>query len=173
MDKAASGLLSIGLCKGDRLGMWGPNSYAWVLMQLATAQAGIVLVRWSLPGTGGMSRGTSLEGRSGLLGPEPNPFLATKKLGQAGPALCPESGEAPDTEVSLLAPQVSVNPAYQPKELEYALKKVGPVPGGGFPREHNSGGLPGITEPDQVREGMVGDTVETERGLQCTEGRAQ
>ncbi|PNI58464.1 ACSF2 isoform 4 [Pan troglodytes] len=39
VDKAASGLLSIGLCKGDRLGMWGPNSYAWVLMQLATAQA--------------------------------------------------------------------------------------------------------------------------------------
>ncbi|XP_031532161.1 medium-chain acyl-CoA ligase ACSF2, mitochondrial isoform X2 [Vicugna pacos] len=58
VDKAASGLLSIGLCKGDRLGMWGPNSYAWVLMQLATAQ-------------------------------------------------------------------VSVNPAYQAMELEYALKKVG------------------------------------------------
>uniref|UniRef100_A0A8C8ZQZ3 Medium-chain acyl-CoA ligase ACSF2, mitochondrial n=1 Tax=Prolemur simus TaxID=1328070 RepID=A0A8C8ZQZ3_PROSS len=44
VDKAASGLLSIGLCKGDRLGMWGPNSYAWVLMQLAAAQAGIILV---------------------------------------------------------------------------------------------------------------------------------
>ncbi|KAF6092055.1 acyl-CoA synthetase family member 2 [Phyllostomus discolor] len=44
VDKAASGLLSIGLCKGDRLGMWGPNSYAWVLIQLATAQAGIILV---------------------------------------------------------------------------------------------------------------------------------
>ncbi|XP_045155237.1 medium-chain acyl-CoA ligase ACSF2, mitochondrial [Echinops telfairi] len=63
VDKAASGLLSLGLCKGDRLGMWGPNSYTWVLMQLATAQAGIVLV--------------------------------------------------------------SVNPAYQAQELEYALKKVG------------------------------------------------
>ncbi|KAM5310328.1 medium-chain acyl-CoA ligase ACSF2, mitochondrial [Glossophaga mutica] len=44
VDKAAAGLLSINLCKGDRLGMWGPNSYAWVLMQLATAQAGIILV---------------------------------------------------------------------------------------------------------------------------------
>ncbi|MBW01291.1 Acyl-CoA synthetase family member 2, mitochondrial, partial [Eschrichtius robustus] len=63
VDKAASGLLSIGLCKGDRLGMWGPNSYAWVLMQLATAQAGIILV--------------------------------------------------------------SVNPAYQAMEVEYALRKVG------------------------------------------------
>ncbi|XP_032471566.1 medium-chain acyl-CoA ligase ACSF2, mitochondrial isoform X2 [Phocoena sinus] len=63
VDKAASGLLSTGLRKGDRLGMWGPNSYAWVLMQLATAQAGIILV--------------------------------------------------------------SVNPAYQAMEVEYALKKVG------------------------------------------------
>ncbi|CAD7667344.1 unnamed protein product [Nyctereutes procyonoides] len=63
VDKAASGLLSIGLCKGDRLGVWGPNSYAWVLLQLATARAGIILV--------------------------------------------------------------SVNPAYQAMELEYALKKVG------------------------------------------------
>ncbi|KAL1778570.1 Acyl-synthetase family member 2, mitochondrial [Sigmodon hispidus] len=44
VDKAASGLLSIGLRRGDRLGMWGPNSYAWVLIQLATAQAGIILV---------------------------------------------------------------------------------------------------------------------------------
>lgn len=44
VDKTASGLLSTGLCKGDRLGMWGPNSYAWVLIQLATAQAGIILV---------------------------------------------------------------------------------------------------------------------------------
>ncbi|VFV29314.1 acyl-synthetase family member [Lynx pardinus] len=69
VDKAASGLLSIGLRKGDRLGMWGPNSFAWVLMQLATAQAGIILV--------------------------------------------------------------SVNPAYQAMELEYALKKVEPAPGGG------------------------------------------
>lgn len=63
VNKAASGLLSIGLRKGDRLGMWGPNSYAWVLIQLATAKAGIILV--------------------------------------------------------------SVNPAYQSMELEYALKKVG------------------------------------------------
>ncbi|XP_011363361.2 acyl-CoA synthetase family member 2, mitochondrial [Pteropus vampyrus] len=44
VDKAASGLLSIGLRKGDRLAMWGPNSYAWVLIQLATAQAGLILV---------------------------------------------------------------------------------------------------------------------------------
>lgn len=57
VDKAASGLLSIGLRKGDRLGMWGPNSYAWVLIQLATAQAGIILVRRGLPGTTGYVEG--------------------------------------------------------------------------------------------------------------------
>lgn len=62
VDKAASGLLSIGLCKGDRLGMWGPNSYAWVLMQLASAQAGIILVRRGLPGTAGYMERASFRG---------------------------------------------------------------------------------------------------------------
>ncbi|KAF6727209.1 Acyl-CoA synthetase family member 2, mitochondrial [Oryzias melastigma] len=63
VDQAAAGLLALGLKKGDRLGMWGPNIYEWVLFQFATAKAGIILV--------------------------------------------------------------SVNPAYQLQELEYALRKVG------------------------------------------------
>uniref|UniRef100_A0AAR2K920 Medium-chain acyl-CoA ligase ACSF2, mitochondrial n=1 Tax=Pygocentrus nattereri TaxID=42514 RepID=A0AAR2K920_PYGNA len=62
VDQAAAGLLALGLKKGDRLGMWGPNTYEWLLMQFATAKAGIIMV--------------------------------------------------------------SVNPAYQPQELELALKKV-------------------------------------------------
>ncbi|XP_068007056.1 medium-chain acyl-CoA ligase ACSF2, mitochondrial [Melanerpes formicivorus] len=44
VDQAAAGLLALGLKKGDRLGIWGPNIYGWVLMQFATAQAGIILV---------------------------------------------------------------------------------------------------------------------------------
>uniref|UniRef100_A0A9J8D698 Medium-chain acyl-CoA ligase ACSF2, mitochondrial n=2 Tax=Cyprinus carpio TaxID=7962 RepID=A0A9J8D698_CYPCA len=40
----AAGLLAVGLKRGDRLGMWGPNIYEWVLMQFATAKAGIILV---------------------------------------------------------------------------------------------------------------------------------
>ncbi|XP_013929671.1 PREDICTED: acyl-CoA synthetase family member 2, mitochondrial [Thamnophis sirtalis] len=44
VEEAATGLLALGLKRGDRLGMWGPNNYAWVLMQFATAQAGIILV---------------------------------------------------------------------------------------------------------------------------------
>uniref|UniRef100_A0A8C3UJY3 Medium-chain acyl-CoA ligase ACSF2, mitochondrial n=1 Tax=Catharus ustulatus TaxID=91951 RepID=A0A8C3UJY3_CATUS len=44
VDQAAAGLLALGLRKGDRLGMWGPNKYEWVLVQFATAQAGIILV---------------------------------------------------------------------------------------------------------------------------------
>ncbi|XP_047465245.1 medium-chain acyl-CoA ligase ACSF2, mitochondrial [Mugil cephalus] len=63
VDQAAAGLLAIGLQKGDRLGMWGPNTYEWILFQFATAKAGIILV--------------------------------------------------------------CVNPAYQPKEVEFALRKVG------------------------------------------------
>uniref|UniRef100_H3D2Q8 Medium-chain acyl-CoA ligase ACSF2, mitochondrial n=1 Tax=Tetraodon nigroviridis TaxID=99883 RepID=H3D2Q8_TETNG len=44
VDGVAAGLLAIGLTKGDRLCLWGPNSYEWVLMQFATAKAGIILV---------------------------------------------------------------------------------------------------------------------------------
>uniref|UniRef100_A0A8B9L7G2 Medium-chain acyl-CoA ligase ACSF2, mitochondrial n=1 Tax=Astyanax mexicanus TaxID=7994 RepID=A0A8B9L7G2_ASTMX len=61
-NDAAAGLVALGLKKGDRLGMWGPNTYEWVVIQYATAKAGIIMV--------------------------------------------------------------SVNPAYQLQELEYALRKV-------------------------------------------------
>ncbi|KAM6899005.1 medium-chain acyl-CoA ligase ACSF2, mitochondrial [Lycodopsis pacificus] len=44
VDQAAAGLLALGLQKGDRLGMWGPNTYEWSLFQFATARAGIILV---------------------------------------------------------------------------------------------------------------------------------
>ncbi|XP_063077684.1 medium-chain acyl-CoA ligase ACSF2, mitochondrial [Engraulis encrasicolus] len=44
VDQAAAGLLALGLKRGDRLGMWGPNIYEWILMQFATAKAGIILV---------------------------------------------------------------------------------------------------------------------------------
>ena len=40
----ASALLGLGLVKGDRVGIWSHNNAEWVLMQLATAQVGLVLV---------------------------------------------------------------------------------------------------------------------------------
>uniref|UniRef100_A0A671Z083 Medium-chain acyl-CoA ligase ACSF2, mitochondrial n=1 Tax=Sparus aurata TaxID=8175 RepID=A0A671Z083_SPAAU len=63
VDKAAAGLLALGLKRGDRLGVWGPNTYEWILFQFASAKAGIILV--------------------------------------------------------------SLNPAYQAKEIDFTLKKVG------------------------------------------------
>ncbi|GAA6218211.1 medium-chain acyl-CoA ligase ACSF2, mitochondrial-like [Lates japonicus] len=44
VDKAAAGLLALGLRRGDRLGVWGPNKYEWILFQFASAKAGIILV---------------------------------------------------------------------------------------------------------------------------------
>lgn len=44
VNQAAAGLLALGLKRGDRLGIWGPNVYEWPLFQFATAQAGIILV---------------------------------------------------------------------------------------------------------------------------------
>ena len=42
--RLASALLDLGLAKGDRIGIWSHNNAEWVLMQLATAQVGLVLV---------------------------------------------------------------------------------------------------------------------------------
>ncbi|XP_062263341.1 medium-chain acyl-CoA ligase ACSF2, mitochondrial-like [Platichthys flesus] len=44
VDKAAAGLLALGLKRGDRLGVWGPNTYEWILFQFASAKAGIIMV---------------------------------------------------------------------------------------------------------------------------------
>lgn len=44
VDELASGLLALGLIKGDRLGIWSPNRYEWVLTQFATARIGVILV---------------------------------------------------------------------------------------------------------------------------------
>ncbi|WP_198968870.1 AMP-binding protein [Xylophilus sp. ASV27] len=44
VDRLASALLRQGLVPGDRIGIWSHNNVEWVLMQLATAKAGLVLV---------------------------------------------------------------------------------------------------------------------------------
>ncbi|UJW81018.1 AMP-binding protein [Hydrogenophaga sp. SL48] len=43
-QRLASALLAQGLNPGDRVGIWSHNNAEWVLMQLATAQVGLVLV---------------------------------------------------------------------------------------------------------------------------------
>ena len=67
-DRAARALLAHGVRKGDRVGIWAPNRFEWVVTQFATARAGAILV--------------------------------------------------------------TINPAYQPAELEYALRKAGGRAGG-------------------------------------------
>ena len=44
VDAVALGLLSLGVTKGDRVGIWGPNCPEWVFVQYATARIGAVLV---------------------------------------------------------------------------------------------------------------------------------
>ncbi len=44
VDRLASAMLRSGLARGDRVGIWAHNCVEWVLMQLATAKAGIILV---------------------------------------------------------------------------------------------------------------------------------
>ena len=44
VDRLARGLLGIGLGTGDRVGIWSTNNIEWLLLQLATARIGAVLV---------------------------------------------------------------------------------------------------------------------------------
>ena len=43
-DRLAKGLVSLGLRRGDRVGIWATDNYEWVMLQIATARLGIVLV---------------------------------------------------------------------------------------------------------------------------------
>ena len=44
VDAFAAGLLALGLERGERVGIWSPNSAEWVVTQFATAKVGLVLV---------------------------------------------------------------------------------------------------------------------------------
>eukprot|EP00057_Strongylocentrotus_purpuratus_P027013 XP_011681487.1 PREDICTED: acyl-CoA synthetase family member 2, mitochondrial-like [Strongylocentrotus purpuratus] len=44
VDSLAAGLLSLGVQRGDRVGIWSPNTLGWILTQYATARIGAILV---------------------------------------------------------------------------------------------------------------------------------
>jgi len=44
VTELAKGLMALGFVKGDRLGIWSTNNIEWLLLQLATARIGAVLV---------------------------------------------------------------------------------------------------------------------------------
>ena len=44
VDRLARALIATGLGPGDRLGIWAPNCAQWVLVQFASAKAGVILV---------------------------------------------------------------------------------------------------------------------------------
>ncbi len=43
-NQLASGLLNLGLATGDRVGIWSHNNAQWLLLQIATAKVGLILV---------------------------------------------------------------------------------------------------------------------------------
>ena len=61
IERLATGLLALGVTKGDRVGIWAPNCVEWCLTQFATAKIGAIMVcvnlrtvctSWSTPSTG-------------------------------------------------------------------------------------------------------------------------
>jgi fatty-acyl-CoA synthase len=43
-DRVARGLWSLGIRRGDRVGIWSTNCYEWIMMHMGTARAGAALV---------------------------------------------------------------------------------------------------------------------------------
>ena len=44
VDQAARAFMAMGVAKGDRIGIWAPNRYEWVVTQFAAARIGAILV---------------------------------------------------------------------------------------------------------------------------------
>jgi fatty-acyl-CoA synthase len=44
VDRLATGLLALGIGVGERVGIWSPNRYEWLLTQFATAKIGAIMV---------------------------------------------------------------------------------------------------------------------------------
>src|SRR5262245_25016493 len=44
VGRAARGLMARGVGRGDRVGIWAPNRFEWVIVQYATARLGAILV---------------------------------------------------------------------------------------------------------------------------------
>lgn len=44
VEEVAKSLLAYGVKKGDRVGIWAPNRFEWVLVQFATARVGAIMV---------------------------------------------------------------------------------------------------------------------------------
>ncbi|MEC9181383.1 MAG: AMP-binding protein, partial [Actinomycetota bacterium] len=44
IDRLARALLASGLAVGDRVALWSPNRFEWVLAQYATARIGVIMV---------------------------------------------------------------------------------------------------------------------------------
>ncbi len=44
VERAAAGFVALGLEPGERIGIWAPNCWEWVVTQFASAKAGLILV---------------------------------------------------------------------------------------------------------------------------------
>ena len=44
IDELARGLMGLGFKRGDRIGIWSTNNIEWLLLQMATARMGVILV---------------------------------------------------------------------------------------------------------------------------------
>jgi fatty-acyl-CoA synthase len=140
--QVAKGLLALGVSKGDRIGVWSTNNLEWVLLQMATAYVGAILVNINPA-----YRVEELEhalGRSGVQVLFLIPSFRTSHYVDMVCKLCPEARENPTDEFSsALLPKLKHLVVYDP---EYAPKTTRPYSGFMTWGELIEGGLQ-ITDP--------------------------
>lgn len=87
VDALARGLIALGLRPGERVGIWSQNNAEWVLVQFATAKAGLILVSIN-PAYRAYEVEYALN-KAGLLGVDPGALLQDERLSRhhslAGP----------------------------------------------------------------------------------------
>ena len=122
-DALARGLIALGLERGDRVGIWATDNLEWVMLQLATARIGAILVNIN-PAYRTAELEHALRAarvQTLFLMPE---FRRSKYVEMVR-SLCPEAEVAPPTELHCSGlPQLRQVVVYDPTDAEQTERPV-------------------------------------------------
>jgi len=124
VDRVAKGLLGLGFVKGERVGIWSTDNVEWLLVQMATARIGVVLVNIN-PANRPPELAYALE-RSEVHGVVTIPSFRTSNYVEMLRGLIPEL-DGPTTEINnVQLPNLRRVVLYDPKKPKVTQR---PAPG--------------------------------------------
>ncbi len=163
VEKVATGLIGLGVEKGDRVGIWATDNVEWVALQIATARVGAILVNINPAYRTGELRHALKAARINVMFLMPA-FRSSNYVGMMR-ELCPEleSGEAGKVAFADF-PELRQVVVFDP-ESEQGLR---PAPGFLLWREVVEAG--GDIDPDAVQNRAVGLEPDDPINIQFTSG---